>query len=156
MTVAKNQLKQIILEKTIDDTVAMASLTRDKEGEVFGAETADLEREGEKHEPAGEATYTRDKTYVETKPAKAPEELFETDASDVERGPDPGGGQVSQYLVEEELTASNGEGGPDPGDRGQVSQHLLEEQVTVSDVARGPDTGRTVFTISGGGGTHGI
>ena len=33
--------------KTFDDTVAMASLTRDKEGEVFGAETADLEREGE-------------------------------------------------------------------------------------------------------------
>ena len=61
----------------------MASLTRDKEGEVFGAETADLEREGEKHELAGEATYTRNKThferqekYSETKPAKAPEEVF--------------------------------------------------------------------------------
>ena len=38
--------------KTTADTVAMASLTRDKEGELFGAETADLEREGEKHEPA--------------------------------------------------------------------------------------------------------
>ena len=32
---------------------------------MFGAENADLEREGEKHEPAGEATYTRDKIYVE-------------------------------------------------------------------------------------------
>ena len=47
--------------KTIEDTVAMVSLTRDKEGELFGAETADLEREGKKHEPAGEATYTRKK-----------------------------------------------------------------------------------------------
>ena len=34
--------------KTIDETVAMASLTRDKEGEVFGAESADLEREERK------------------------------------------------------------------------------------------------------------
>ena len=45
-------------------------------------------------------------------------------ASDGERGPDPGGGQRSpnlvedmnsQHLVEEELTASDGERGPDPG-----------------------------------------
>ena len=57
--------------KTIYDTVAMASLTRDKEGEVFGAESADLEREEMKLEPAAEATCARNKTYVETKPAKA-------------------------------------------------------------------------------------
>ena len=42
--------------KTINDTVVMASLTRDKEGTIFGAETADLEREGKKLELAGEAT----------------------------------------------------------------------------------------------------
>ena len=106
----------------------MASVARDKEGEVFGPETADLERGGEKLEPAVEATYKRNKTHVETNPAKAPEELFETDASNVERGPNKDGGQASQHLVEEELTASD--------------VHLVEEeQVTASDVQRGPDPG---------------
>ena len=42
-------------------------------------ETADLERRGEKLEPAVEATYKRNQTHVETNPAKASEELFETD-----------------------------------------------------------------------------
>ena len=40
-------------DKTIDDIVAMASLTRDKDGAVFGSETetsSDLETEGEKHD----------------------------------------------------------------------------------------------------------
>ena len=56
----------------------MASLTRDKEGEVLGAETADLEREEEKLEPAREATYTRDKTYVERqKKYSETEEVFD-------------------------------------------------------------------------------
>ena len=85
-------------DKTCVDTVAMVSLTRDKDGEVFGAESeasSDLEREAEKHEPAGEATYTRDKSgaglrldktcvvrqekYSETEPAKAPEEALDSE-----------------------------------------------------------------------------
>ena len=45
----KHRMRKEGQKKTIDDTVAMASLTRDKEGEVFGAKTADLEREEEKH-----------------------------------------------------------------------------------------------------------
>ena len=40
-------------DKTIDDIVAMVSLTRDKDGAVFSSETetsSDLETEGEKHD----------------------------------------------------------------------------------------------------------
>ena len=60
----------------------MTSVARYKGGEVYVPETADLERRGEKLEPAVEATYKRNKTHVETNPAKASEELFETDVSE--------------------------------------------------------------------------
>ena len=124
---------------------------------MFGAETADLEREGKKHEPAGEGTYTRNKTYVErqekypeTKPAKAPEELFETETvqkqqfqrtGQEERRQSVGGFSLvhaifSQHLVEEELTASDVERGG-----GQVSEHLVEEELTASNEEGGPNPG---------------
>ena len=59
--------------KTISDTAVMESVARDKEGEVFGPETADLERGGKKLEPAVEGSYKRNKTHVETNPAKVSE-----------------------------------------------------------------------------------
>ena len=50
-----------------------------------------------------EGSYKRNKTHVETNPDKAPEELFETDVSDVERGPDPGGGRLQEFEQESSL-----------------------------------------------------
>ena len=70
-------------------------------------------------------------------------------ASDGEKGPDTGGGEVSpklevfmnsQYLVVQERTASDGERGPDT-DGGQVSQYLVNKELTASDGEKGPDRG---------------
>ena len=84
-------------EKRMHIVLSKASVTRDKEGEVFGSETADLEKGGKKLERAVEGSYKRNKTHVETNPAKASEELFETEVSDVERGPNPRGGRLQEF-----------------------------------------------------------
>ena len=44
---------------------------------------------------------------------------------------------MSQHLLEEQVTASEIDRGPDPGG----GQDLVEEQVTASEVDRGPDPG---------------
>ena len=52
--------------KTINGNIVMASLTGEEDEKVFAAGTADLKREAKKLEPVVEATYTRNKTYVDT------------------------------------------------------------------------------------------
>ena len=88
--------------KAPDEKRRPVKTINDKEGEVFGPETADLDRGSKKLEQAVEGSYERNKTHVETKPPKASEELFETDVSDMERGPDPGGGRLQEF--EQELS----------------------------------------------------
>ena len=87
---SKDKLRELgqrmhnVLSKKERTAVAMAYVVRDKEREVFGPGTADLERGGKKLEPQVEGSYKRNKTHVETNPDKASEELFETDVSDVQ------------------------------------------------------------------------
>ena len=54
--------------KRMHNVLNKAAVARDKEGEVFGPESADLERGGKKLEPAVERSYNRNKIYVETCP----------------------------------------------------------------------------------------